>query len=297
MRALSRMGFFALAVGAATGCATTHAPDPLRGRCESDLGSDERCLHVLTRPDAGYESEQEVAAAEQARKAGAFQDRLARLRAEHEAREATRTSSVAVASDPEALEDPDEQDALLQLAMAGTDDPVDTGSSLRAMEAAPPPPPGPQVVTPTRAAPLQRTAPAALPVPAAAVAAPAAVATPEELLRAGRCLVDADRRQASSVLAQLKRTPGSSRAQQGALALVMMDGQGLMDRIDAEVAHRGLAKEGPVCSSSKLASVSQELRGVLGAPPASGVDAAQYGAGLERLVEVLQTRAGLPRAK
>jgi hypothetical protein len=271
-----RLGW-ALVAAVAAGCATTRAQDPLRGRCESNLAADPECVAVLTRPDAGYEAEQEVAAAEEARQVNAFQGRLARMRAEHEAREATRTSTVAAApSDPEALED----EVALTLALA-EEAPVDTGSSLRALEAAPPPPPPPQVVVPTRAP------------PPAAEEAP----TPEVLLRAGRCLIQEDRALASGLLTELKKRPGSSRAEQGALALVLMDGQALMDRVDAELVHRGLAKAGPVCSSSQLAAAGRQLRAVLGAAPAQGADASRYGAGLERLTEALQTRAGLPRGQ
>lgn len=280
-------------------CATTPSPGDgvsaeLRARCSGDVEADARCVEVLTGPREGYEAKAEVRDAEARREAGAFKDRLAKLRAAHEAR-SVRSSTVSVRVPlPEALaaraalktrppppQDPDDDAKLDVMLSELTETPeLETGSSVRAMTAAPAAPGEARVAPPpTRAAPATIVAP-----------------TPEALLRAGRCLLEADRAAFAKILAAM-RGQARTRGTQGALALVMVDQDMLIGRVDAELAHRGLAKAGPVCASSAQRAPQGQLRAVLGPPPKTGADVARYGPGLERLEETLRVRAGLPRAR
>lgn len=274
------------------GCATTarRPPDALRRACERDMAADESCVSLLTRPSDGYEAKAEVQAAEQARKAGVFRDRLARLRAAHEARVAERIRTGTVAAAPDApggprgadvdddVEDePGDDELQAQLDLLAQEDALDTGSSVRAMTAAPPPP-APAPAPPPTLPPPARLGP-----------------TPEQWLRGARCVLEADRAALRASMEAL-RSQGA-RATAGELALLVVDVQTLEGRIDEELAHRKLAKNGPLCSSSQLRGAVTELRRVLGEPPSGRGVAARYGRGLAELIETLEIRAGLPRAR
>lgn len=288
-------GGLGLVIMLTAGCATTKARDSdhLRQACQQDVASDEHCVALLTEPQGGYEARAEVKAAEEARQADAFNDRLARLRTEHEARlkariqTSTRTAQLGgprlEAPNPgPAAEDEDDTDALERtLALAVREDEFDNGSSLRAITAAPKPV-MPKVLTPV--VPTRLSPPTFGP-------------TPEQWLRAGRCLLEADKEGVSQRLTALRGQPGTSRAQLGAMALLLVDIQGLVDRLDAEVAHRKLANPGPLCSSSLLRDATEHLRAKLGAVPVRAQDSDRYGRGLGQLGQQLEIRAGLPPAQ
>jgi len=292
-----RRGGLGLVILLTTGCATTQArsPDLVKQACQEDVAADERCVTLLTEPQDGYEAKAEVRAAEDARQADAFQDRLARLRSAHEARlkSAIRTSSAAGTLGGPRLEtaslspadgpaEPDEHDALTrQLELAARDEGLDHGTSLRAITVAPKPV-MPKVVLPALP---KRTAP------------PSFGPTPAQWLRAGVCVTTADKASLSGLLSSLRDSRGASRAQMGSMALIVLDLQGLLDRLQAEAAHRRLAKPGPLCSSSMLSAAISHLRAQLGAPVARAQDVDRYVRGLTQLEKSLETRAGLPPAK
>ena len=138
------------------------------------------------------------------------------------------------------------------------------------------------------------------PVASAPGRAPPAVAlgpTPEMLLRASRCVLQADRRAGQTALTRYRREAAADSSKVGLWALALTDATALTDRIDAELSHRKLAKSGPVCTSSDLRPVVALLRSLVGPGPSTASSALGYGRGLERLDRELQTRAGLPRAE
>ncbi len=256
--------FVAVAAGLAiAACATTSARDRLAEACRQDLAHDPRCLEVLTTEEDGYESRAEVMAAEERREAQAFDTRLARLRREEEARQLARarTSSASVEETP----DPEgEADVLPEdvedLAGAAIELPggLDVGSSVRALE-------------------KERAR--------AAAAAPAGVAplpTPEAYLRGARCLLAAD-------LDALRKTfdEGKRAAERPQIAVVILDSERLMARIDDEMKHRRLPPQDAECKQHE--EVMSLLRSLVGPK----LDAR----GLARITKELEVRAGLPRAE
>jgi hypothetical protein len=289
---MARLGLVLVGALMCVSCATVtpRTSDRLRKDCQQDVGSDARCVALLTDPQDGYEAKAEVQAAEQVREAGVFNDRLARLRAAHEARirakVATSSQSASRLSglvppmvEPEPEPEPDELE--LELALLAQEDQLDTGSSLRAIKLAVPPPLRPPVVVlpklPTRA-----------PVPSFGP-------TPEHWLVAATCLLDSDQAALTAVMAGARGK--ASRRSLGGLALIVLDVQGMKTRIAAERGHRGLAKTSPLCSSSNLELASNHLRAQLGPVATKASQAEQYGRGLRQLTDVLETRAGLPRAQ
>lgn len=274
-------------------CRTTKesGPDPLIAQCQADPASDDRCVTALTGGHEEYESREQVMQAEAEKEADAFHNRLARLRAQAEAKAAaTRTSSLAVAEEAQdPPTDPEAEAALDALAQAPGEPITDSGSSVRAIEAAPRPA-APLVIpkiVPARSLPRAIDGPA----PTASLKG---MPTPEEYLRAGRCLIEADLPFLKSAVAEGQKQK-LSRAALGAAALVALDAEGLRDAVTSELQHRGLVKARPLCTDSQLEGVAALLRTLIGDAPkgVGGLDG--YGRGLSRLRGELEVRAGLPR--
>lgn len=203
-------------------------------------------------PDGeAYESKEEVMAAEARREAKEFDDRLARLRRDEEARQLARirTSSAADSAEEEPL--PEEAK---DLAGAKIEEPggLQVGSSVRALEAAKSAGPAP---------------------------------TPEGYLRAARCLLSADLQVARTAFEEGKRS--GRQAQAGEIAVVILDSEQLMGRIDREMKHRRLPLADGECKQQR--EVMDLLRSLVGAR----IDAR----GLVRLTKELELRAGLSKAE
>jgi len=79
--------------------------------------------------------------------------------------------------------------------------------------------------------------------------------------------------------------------------LTLTDVTALIARIDQEMAHRKLAKPGPVCMSSQIRPMVGLLRVLVGPKPTAANRVDGYGRGLGRLERELEVRAGLPRAR
>lgn len=278
----------------ALGCRTTRAPgvDPLLAQCQSDPNSDARCVETLTGGQQEYESREQVMLAEAEKEADAFHNRLARLRAQAEAKAAaTRTSSVAqVEPEPEPPTDPEAEAALDELAQGPGEPIMDSGSSVRAISAAPRPA-APLVIPPIVPT---RSIPKGVEGPAQPAAGLKGMPTPEEYLRSGRCLIEADLPGLKAAVAEGQKQK-ASRGMLGAAALVVLDAEGLRDAVTAELKHRGLVKARPLCADSQLEGVAALLRTLIGDAPdaVGGLDG--YGRGLGRLRAELEVRAGLPR--
>src|SRR5687767_9116302 len=106
------------------GCASSTGS--LRENCERDPAHDPKCVEVLTTPE--YESREEVLRREQARKDDAEDDRLARMRRDEEARQATRTGTTTGSMDELAP-----ADAAILSSSTGKEEEIDSGSSVRAL--------------------------------------------------------------------------------------------------------------------------------------------------------------------
>lgn len=279
-----------LFVGALS-CATTSKQAELEADCREDLTRDPRCIDVLTGGGEAveYESRAEVMAAEEARKAQAFEDRLARLRREEEERQLRRiqSSSVSHDLDPDAMEaiaegageedDALPGDELEGLAGARLSDEKEVadlgGSSVRAIEKVEPKD-EPLVVRKPR--PIQKEV--ATPI------APAAAPTPEAYFRGARCMLGED-------LEGLRET--FARARIPALAVTILDAETLVKNIEAEMAHRHL--ETAAACAPGATSVVRLLRTLVGPPAVDGATSDAYARGLARLRKELEVRAGLPR--
>ena len=276
-----------LAGGCAGAKADRRAPADLkRASCERAPEPTAECIELLTRP--AVESRSQVQAAEAARRAEAFRGRLADLRAAEEQRQVRRrprTATVAVARLLERTRRP-----------VPAPGPESDAEQVQETADAPSVPPGSGVATetpagsvPVRVLPGRRGAKLAPPLEDAP--------TPEQYLRAGRCLLEADRTKGVNQLSAYRRGPSVDRAQAGQWALVLTDADALVGRITREIAHRKLVKKDPVCMSSSVRPVVALLRSLVGPPPASLSRARGYGRGLSRLEQVLEVRAGLPRAE
>jgi hypothetical protein len=71
----------------------------------------------------------------------------------------------------------------------------------------------------------------------------------------------------------------------------------LLDRVRAELRHRGLANAAPMCSDSTVRQAEDTLRPALGPPPGEPGEVLRYQEGLERLARQLERGAGLPPAR
>ena len=227
------------------GCATTSEQQRLAEQCEQSIEHDARCIDVLTSDAEGYESREQVMAAEEQRDAKEFEDRLARLRREEEERQATRarTSTASEVSEEDAAEELAEE--VRDLAGAKMQGPggLEVGSSIRALEAP----------------------------------------TPEAYLRGARCVLEED-------LTALRKTfevDKRKRAQIGELAVVIVDSEALVGRIDEEMKHRRLPLRDGECKQHE--QVVELLRSLVG----RRIDARA----LARLTGELELRAGLPKAQ
>jgi hypothetical protein len=248
-----------LAVLALIGCATTSAEERLAESCRQDPSRDERCVEVLTREGEEYESRAQVMEKEAQREARAFDDRLARLRREEEQRQAERAKSSTIAVEPVPTEDPEElPEEAKDLAGAKPAGPggLEVGSSVRALE---------------------KEAP-----------------TPEAYLRGARCVLAEDLAELRKAFEAGKRAPEPSPSGSRALpardpqiAVVILDSEQLVARIDAEMKHRRLPHHDGECKQHR--QVIEVLRALVG----PRVD----GRALGRLSKELERRAGLPLAE
>jgi len=203
------------------------------------------------------EAREEVLQAEEDRREAAFRGRLAELRAAEEARFRARAKD------------------------------------------GPPPPPEPEeeVSVTDMAAELASLGPERPDVPDAPRSSPSSGAdeadgtgrfgpTPRELLETSLCLLAEDERHAAREL----RARSRPREIRSAWALAMVELQALQEDILRERRHRGLADEGPSCTSE----VKELLRALYGPGAArQGPDGTLRS--VERLRQELQVRAGLPR--
>lgn len=275
----------------ALSCATTSKQAQLEADCRVDPTRDPRCIELLTGggEQVEYESREEVMAAEEARKARAFEDRLARLRREEEERQLRRIQNSTVSRDLDAktmeaiaegdLEEEEylPEEELEDLSEAKISDEKEVadlfGSSVRALEKAEPAE-EPTVVG--RPRPIEKK-----------VAAPGISAqgpTPEAYFRGARCLLGTD-------LEALRET--FSRARIPELAVTILDAETLVKRIEAEMAHRRL-EPAERCDGAR-AEVAELLRRLVGPPVLDGSSQDAYARGLVRLRKELEIRAGLPR--
>lgn len=256
------------------------------------------CVEILTAPTEKYEAREEVMAAERKRESRAFMSRLARLRAQEEARfiARVRASTITKAAPVFSEDEVPENEALevpleTQVALSSEAPPDDFPR-----KSAPAPPenlvPAPPVlsVKPVAKKPSLDPETSMPGMPRTLGDAP----TPELYLRGARCLLSDDRRHHNQKLLEGKKS--AARSELGALALLLVDGDGLSARIEAELNHRGLAKTGPACAHPTLRPVVLLLRSLVGQAARSGRDADRYGRGLLRLGRELEVRAGLPRA-
>jgi hypothetical protein len=298
VRGLWLIAVFAL--GACKSAESAARPDPLVAQCQRDPASDPGCVKVLTGGGEEYESRAEIMAAEEQKEADAFQSRLEKLRAQAEAKAAATRTSTLAAEEPggPVIEDDDETTSALDELAVAEEDEVETGSSVRAIKAAPRGPDGkvPVLVVPpilpVKTAPKD-VAKTAEPTPVA-LSALSGAPTPEEYLRSGRCLIEADLPGIRTVVGEGQKQK-ASRQMLGAAALLILDAEGLRDALSDELKHRGLVKARPLCADSQLRGVQALLRSLVGDPPkaVSGADA--YGKGLTRMRAELEVRAGLPR--
>ena len=308
--------FLGLLVALTSACAAAPPPpavNPARAACERETGPE--CVDLLTRPQT--ESRQQIEAKEADRRADDFRGRLAGLRAAEESRwtqrHRARTATVAVArlldrqaQGSQAWSEPDGDSADL-------DEPADSLAAIEspdARSATKAPVPAASAATPAASdspaappasAPRIGTAPEPKSVdgaPAQAVGDKAAAfgeaPTPELLLRGAHCLLGSDYQAGRNALAAYRKAAGD-REKAGRWALALTDASALTDRVVGEIAHRKLAKAGPLCASSRLRLVVSLLRTLVGPPPSTVAGAMVYGRGLTRLERELEIRAGLPR--
>lgn len=211
------------------------------------------------------EARQEVLQAEAERKADAFRSRLARLRAEEEARAKARAEAERKARTGTA-------------AMARTLASLTTRQPMAPTE----PDPGAEV----------GLEPAETPPLGTSVGPRPGDPTPEAWLRASRCL------EAQELVAVQKRMAearhaGKPRQVQAQWALALVETQGLLDDVEAELAHRGLANQDPSCAAPN--SAVDLLRPLYGRGARGGFQATEVIRGAQRLRTQLEIRAGLPR--
>lgn len=261
----------------AAGCAGPSVPRPQvdleRQACESELNPTYECVELLTRPE--FESRAQVDEAEAKREADAFRRRLEDLRQAEERRQERQRAATATV-------------AVARLLKRTPPPPPHSEPPAVAVPAGPPA--GPRLPSPPTPSPPE-------PAPAGPVPAPARfMPTPEQFLRAGRCLLEQDHGAGLTALGAYRRAPQASPGAAGRWALALTDADALVARITGELAHRKLAKSGPVCTSSGLRPVVGLLRSLLGPSPTSRSRALAYGRGLTRLARELEVRAGLPRA-
>lgn len=241
---------------------------------------------MLTSDSQGYESRAQVMAAEEQRKARAFTDRLSRLRAEEEARQLKRVRSSTRTRNRKSLTEkqgPEDREtlALTQELEKTVARPrkrnrgfigVSSGSSVRALQAAPKKPQS------------------ANPKPVQAPAGP----TPEEYLKGAQCLLAGDIGQLKDTFAQEKRERATVRSRLGALAVLILEVETLATDIEAEQKHRRL-EQGPECAKQSV--VVELLRSLVGAPARSLEEVDGYKRGATRLRSELEVRAGLPKVR
>lgn len=270
-------------------CASTpkkSAEQVLAEQCARNVNADARCVEVLTGSADTREAEAEVAKAEEARERNAFRSRLERLRRDEEARQAQRARTATVARS----DDWEEEDraAWMELLSKGreTGGDVGSGSSVRALTASkgrpvpPPPPPVLKIDAPTSRDPDK---------PKTAEQGP----TPEAYLFGARCLLRADLVLLKQTLAEAKKRNGRGDIA-GSLALVIVDAQGVLSRVDETIKKRRLGTA-PMCSSTSLRLTVTLLRTLVGPRPKINEAGDSYGRGLGRLVTELDKRADLAR--
>ncbi len=276
-------------------CATTKAADPLRAACRKDPAADERCVEVLTGSNQTREAEEEVLRAEEDRERDAFQARLKRLREAEERRQAKRAKTSTVASMDDWEEE--ENEGWLELLSARSDDAdEDSGSSVRALKAAPTaPPPRPvapniEVVAPPPRSVGAGETPGGPNAPSAAGGDPDAPSA-GTYLAGSWCLLRADLVLMRQTLETAKKNESKADLA-GSQALVILDAEGLLNRVEAA---RKVRKDTatPLCSSGDVRSMVNLLRELVGPRPKATEAGDAYGRGLARLSAELDKRAGL----
>lgn len=276
-------------------CATTKAADPLKASCREDPGHDERCVEVLTGSTDSREAEEEVLRAEEDRERDAFQSRMKRLREAEEKRQARRVRSSTVAA-METWEEEDNEGWLELLTARGDDADDDSGSSVRALKAAPAaPPPKPVVPNIQVVAPPPRTitGPEGTKDPKAKNGQDPNDAAddpgPATYLAGSWCLLRADLVLMRQTLESAKKNTSKADIA-GSQALVILDAEGLLGRVEA--ARRANEQtDTPLCSSGDVRSMVNLLRELVGPRPRATEAGDAYGRGLARLSAELDKRA------
>ncbi len=263
-------------------CATTkRSEDPLRATCREDMEADARCVEVLTGGSGEREAEEEVLRAEEDRERDAFRARLERLRAAEEKRQARRVKSSTVAQ-MEVWEEEDNEAWLELLSARSTDEDEDSGSSVRALKAAPAAPP-PRPAAPS----IQIVTPPSKPVPEGDDAGPSAAT----YLAGAWCLLRTDLVLMRQTLETAKKNTSKGDIA-GSQALVILDAEGLLARVDRTRKANELEAT-PLCSSGDTRSMVNLLRELVGPRPKASEAGDAYGRGLVRLAAELEKRARL----
>jgi hypothetical protein len=261
------------------GCATARraTKDELRAQCEADVGSDPRCIGVLTQAEGGLEAHDQLVQAEEDREDDAFSARLKRLRDAQDEKARFAAAKTSTAADQPADEESFDSDE------------EDSGSSVRALTGEAPP----TKIAPEPRPPLKIVVPKVEP-PARSPDPP----TPESYLRASACLLRADTALMRALLTSEKaKKSRGAKADPGAFAMVIVEADALESAVRAEMDHRGLPADRAKCSTQGVEEVVEVLRRVTGKAAGESSDIEAYAAGLGRLRKELEVRAGLPRQK
>jgi len=227
-----------------------------------------------------YEAREEVLAAEAKRRAQAFRDRLARLRAEEEARAQERAK--------QAQADGARRSQAVLSELTAAEPLADATQNVKA----PRPEARSRVEEPELPASWRadRSAEAV-----SGAAAPAAVGfgpTPEAMLRASACELQREAEAAEQRLREA-RARGAGATDPGAWALVVVDVSALKRDIEAELDHRGLAKAPQVCANPPD-PVRALIRSLFGPGATGDAGPRATSRAVERLRRELEVRAGLP---
>lgn len=233
--------------------------------CEKDPGHDPECIDILTQTNSeNFETREEVIRRDEARKDDAFSDRLARLRADEEERQAKRAKTATITSDDVSPELDPEDAAALTMVTPKLDE-TDSGSSVRALRA-------------THDDPKMAAAP-----------------TPEDYLRGSQCLLADD---TGRMRALIPASKSWNRANAGVLAMTIIDAEGLLASVKGELEHRKLPLAGNgICAAETTHRMVELLRELVGPRVAREIDVESYSRGLARLRKELEVKAGLPKSE
>jgi len=264
------------------GCASSlepRPPDSSEASGATCAGADCPADSAAATDPTRYEAREEVLAAEAKRKADAFRARLARLRAEREAREEAR---IAEAQQQGAAKNRAALSALTsssRLQRAARDAKPPAAPERARLD----PPPVP------KSRPVERAREG---VEATRETSKVVDPSPDGLLVAAWCVLGDESEAAERRMSALRRE-GAPRRRVGAWALAVVDVRGLEADAAAELATRGLAKRDHVCPKPSGA-MRRLVRALYGPGAVGGEPPAALSRGAERLRRELEETAGLP---